>query len=298
MADLSRFTISEFFKNLQAKICTSLEQLDEKGIFIEDPWKRSGGGGGKTRIIKNANVIEKGAVNFSEVHGHLPKVVSQAFQVEEGHEFFATGISIIIHPFSPLVPIIHMNLRYFQLSNGIKWFGGGIDLTPIYIDVDQAKYFHQQIKKVCDDYRADAYQLFKQQADEYFFLPHRNETRGIGGIFFDREIDKDINSTFNFIKSMGELFYPLYSSIIKNNADKTYTNREKNWQLLRRGRYVEFNLVYDKGTKFGLDTDGRTESILASLPPHASWEYDVKHEKGSAEEFTVAYLKKGVNWVE
>ncbi|MFI5170790.1 MAG: oxygen-dependent coproporphyrinogen oxidase [Chitinophagales bacterium] len=300
MKELNRFIISEWFQKLQDDICHEIEKCDGKGIFEEEPWQRPGGGGGKTRILQNANIIEKGGVNFSEVHGILPNNIANALSVK-GHDFFASGISIVMHPFSPMVPIIHMNMRYFEVSSGEKWFGGGIDLTPIYIDIIQAKYFHKQLKKVCDDHDRNYYHDFKKWADDYFFIHHRNETRGIGGIFFDRLSATDeisLSNRFEFVKEAGNLFAPLYTRFMQEKKDIHYGKKEKKFQLLRRGRYVEFNLVYDKGTKFGLDTDGRTESVLMSLPPEASWVYNFKPLKGSKEEITLELLIKGVHWLD
>ena len=198
-----------------------------------------------------------------------------------------------------MVPIIHMNVRYFEISENEFWFGGGIDLTPAYVVLDDAKYFHSSLKKVCDKFDANYYTEFKKWADDYFFIKHRNETRGVGGIFFDKLKPTEKHSKenlFEFVKAVGETFAPVYTEIINRNATIAFTEKEKEWQLLRRGRYVEFNLVYDKGTKFGLETDGRTESILMSLPKQASWFYNFSPEKGSKEEQALAFLKKEINW--
>jgi len=299
MRSISRFTISDWFKGLQDHICTQLEKTDGKGVFEEELWQRPGGGGGRTRIIHNANIIEKGGVNFSEVHGILPARIANALEVH-GHDFFATGVSIVLHPFSPMVPIIHMNVRYFEVSSGEKWFGGGIDLTPIYIDKAQARYFHEQLQKVCDAHHPAYYKEFKKWADDYFYIKHRQETRGIGGIFFDRLGETEqitLAQRFHFVQDVGNLFADVYTHLMQLNKDIPYGKNEKQFQLLRRGRYAEFNLVYDKGTKFGLETDGRTESILMSLPPEASWVYNFQPQPGSREEQTQALLKKGVDWI-
>lgn len=299
MKTISRFTISDWFKGLQDHICDALEKTDGKGVFEQELWQRAGGGGGRTRVMQNANIIEKGGVNFSEVHGVLPANVANALQVA-GHDFFATGVSIVLHPFSPMVPIIHMNVRYFEVSSGEKWFGGGIDLTPIYIDRQQAAYFHSKLKSVCDQHNESYYPEFKKWADDYFFIKHRNETRGIGGIFFDRlgaTSDITLSERFDFVKDIGMLFSEVYVHLMQENKDIPYGKQEKQFQLLRRGRYVEFNLVYDKGTKFGLDTDGRTESILMSMPPEAAWPYGFRSTPGSKEEQTLGLLRKGVEWL-
>jgi coproporphyrinogen III oxidase len=290
--------IIEYFKDLQDRICQQLEIADGEGKFKEDQWQRPGGGGGRTRIIKGA-VIEKGGVNFSAVHGQLPDKIARALQVESAN-FLATGVSIVQHPKSPMVPIIHMNVRYFELDNGLWWFGGGIDLTPHYIDVSQAQYFHQQLKAVCDRHHKAYYPEFKQWADDYFYLKHREETRGVGGIFFDR-LGEEKGFTkaqrFDFVKDVGDAFAPIYVHLIGQNRDLPFGDKEIQWQRLRRGRYVEFNLVWDKGTKFGLDTNGRTESILMSLPPLAGWVYNHDVEEGSAEAKTLSLLNKEIDWV-
>ena len=291
--------IADWFKELQDDICQQLEQTDGKAKFHEDNWDRPGGGGGRTRIIRDGNIIEKGGVNFSAVHGELPSKIKEALGVE-GENFYATGISIVIHPINPWVPIIHMNTRYFEISGETYWFGGGIDLTPHYIDKEQARFFHQQIKEVCDRYDVNYYPEHKKWADDYFFIKHRDETRGVGGIFFDRmKEDKEHSKRdiFNYVRDVGKLFAPVYTKFMKEGAEKPYGEDEKQWQLLRRGRYVEFNLVYDKGTKFGLDTSGRIESILMSLPKLASWEYNVVPEPQSNEEETLNLLRKEIDWI-
>jgi coproporphyrinogen III oxidase len=298
---LSREKISEAFAQLQEDICSSLEAADGKGKFIFDRWERPGGGGGVSRVITGGNVIEKGGVNFSAVWGKTPDAVLQTMQLgtTDPPDFFATGVSIVLHPFNPMVPIIHMNVRYFEMSNGRWWFGGGIDLTPHYVFEDDARYFHRQLKSVCDAHHPSYYDTFKKWADDYFFIKHRNETRGIGGIFFDHLDDKDDftkESRFAFVMDTGKAFAPAYIHLMNKNRNKKFGDAEKNWQYLRRGRYVEFNLVWDRGTKFGLDTDGRTESILMSLPPQATWEYNHRPEDGSAESETLVLLRKGIDW--
>jgi coproporphyrinogen III oxidase len=297
---MNRTEIERFFKELQDSITKALEACDGKAIFMEDNWTRAEGGGGRSRVIQNGNVFAKGGVNFSAVWGPAPEKIVKALQVN-GNEFYATGVSIVIHPQSPMVPIIHMNVRYFEMNDGTWWFGGGIDLTPHYIDKVDAAYFHQSLKKVCDNHHSSYYPKFKEWADNYFFIQHRNETRGIGGIFFDRLSEDPENGItkadrFAFVKDVGNLFAPLYIEIVNRNKEKPYAEAEKKWQSLRRSRYVEFNLVYDKGTKFGLDTNGRTESILMSMPPSASWEYNYTPPEGSKEAETTSLLKKGINW--
>ena len=295
--------IRDWLKNLQEDICRSIEKADGTGRFTSDKWERPGGGGGDTRVIVNGSVIEKGGVNFSAVHGRTPEQVLKTLNLPstESHpDFFATGVSIVMHPVSPMVPIIHMNVRYFEMSNGRWWFGGGIDLTPHYVDEKDAQYFHERLKAVCDKHDPSYYSAFKKWADDYFFIRHRNETRGVGGIFFDYLKDDSgfsKESRFEFLKSVGHEFAPIYTHFINKNRNLPFTEKEKKWQHLRRGRYVEFNLVWDRGTKFGLETDGRTESVLMSLPPLAEWRYDYKPEAGSNEEKTLGLLRKGIDWV-
>lgn len=304
--EINRQNITEWLKSLQDTICNALENEDGLAKFKEENWTREEGGGGRSRVIEKGNVIEKGGVMFSAVSGKTPdflfkeKEHSASNQASQESTFFATGISIVIHPQSPLVPIIHMNIRYFEMSNGIKWLGGGIDLTPHYIVDEDAKFFHSQLKTVCDKHHNSYYSKFKTWADDYFFINHRKETRGIGGIFFDRlnqNEEMSFEQNFAFWQDVGKAFAPIYVSLMNKNKAKTYTPEQKQWQLLRRGRYVEFNLVYDKGTKFGLETNGRVESILMSLPANASWLYDFKTKEGSQEQNTLNKLKKGINWV-
>ncbi len=293
-------TITEEFKKLQDHICKALEAEDGKGQFREDQWERPGGGGGRSRILADGNIIEKGGVNFSAVEGETPAKILQALNLEKSN-FFATGVSIVLHPYNPFVPIIHMNIRYFEMSNGTWWFGGGIDLTPHYIDKKDAAYFHKQLKTVCDKHHSKFYEEFKEWADDYFYIKHRKETRGIGGIFFDRlneSRDLSKEELFEFVLDVGKAFAPIYTHFMNSNKSLTYNDDNLQWQKLRRGRYVEFNLVWDKGTKFGLETDGRTESILMSLPPQANWIYDFQPKPNSKEANTLELLKKGINWID
>lgn len=296
--DLTKNNIAGYFKKLQSDICDELEKADGAAGFRTDEWERPGGGGGNSRIAENGNIIEKGGVNFSAVYGPTPENILRALKLEQA-DFFAAGVSIVQHPINPWVPIIHMNVRYFEMSSGVWWFGGGIDLTPHYIDDQQAKWFHNQLKQVCDKHEQDYYPKFKKWADDYFYLKHRNETRGVGGIFFDRlgAANGSKEQIFEFVKGVGEAFAPIYIHLMKLNAERSYGEREKEWQYLRRGRYVEFNLVWDKGTKFGLDTNGRTESILMSLPPQAQWKYDFHPSPDSPENNTLSKLKKDIDWL-
>lgn len=296
---MNKASITEDFKTIQDHICRELETEDGQGKFKEDLWKRPEGGGGRTRIFENGNIIEKGGVAFSAVEGPTPEKILKKLGLEKA-DFYATGVSIVLHPHNPMVPIIHMNIRYFEMSNGINWFGGGIDLTPHYVNNKDAAYFHQQVKATCDQFNPEYYPKFKKWADDYFYIKHRNETRGIGGIFFDRLSGKDSNEMqqiFEFAKSVGYLFPKVYRHFMKQNHPLPFGPKEKDWQALRRGRYVEFNLVWDAGTKFGLDTNGRTESILMSMPPSANWEYMHEPEAGSSEAQTLSLLKKEIDWI-
>ncbi|MCL4103789.1 UNVERIFIED_CONTAM: hypothetical protein GTU68_029106 [Idotea baltica] len=288
--------IIAFFKGLQDNICRGIEALDGSSQqFAEDLWQRPEGGGGRTRVYQNGHVLEKGGVNFSHVHGAMPENISKKLGFDGGIQFHATGVSIVIHPSHPMVPIIHMNVRYFEVENGVHWFGGGIDVTPAYIDKDQAIAFHQHLKGVCDSIDPSYYPEYKAWCDRYFFLPHRNETRGIGGIFFDHlKTEKEKN--WAFVQAVGNSFVPAYADLVNGNRDKAYGDREVQWQMLRRSRYVEFNLVHDRGTKFGLDTGGRTESILMSMPPMARWEYNHSPEPNTPESETLSLLQP-VDWL-
>ncbi|WP_224998022.1 oxygen-dependent coproporphyrinogen oxidase [Cesiribacter sp. SM1] len=290
--------IAEWFGGLQDRICLALEAADGGSRFKEDAWERPGGGGGRSRVFDKGAVIEKGGVNFSAVWGKTPEKILQSLQLAES-EFYATGVSIVLHPNSPMVPIIHMNVRYFEMSNGPWWFGGGIDLTPHYIDAADARWFHEQLKQACDKHNSSYYPSFKKWADDYFYIPHRGETRGVGGIFFDRQTGDAPDAKeklFAFVQDIGEAFAPIYTQLMQKNKALPFGEAEQHWQRLRRGRYVEFNLVWDRGTKFGLDTEGRTESILMSMPPQANWVYNYQPEKGSPEANTLALLKKDIDW--
>lgn len=299
MQQIDKKSIANWFRALQDNICSELVQLDGRESFLEDIWDRPAGGGGRTRTIKDGSLIEKGGVNFSAVHGKTPEKITTALKLAPS-DFFATGVSIVLHPRNPWVPIIHMNVRYFEMENGTWWFGGGIDLTPHVIIKEKAKVFHSKLKSVCDQHSPTYYNQFKKWADDYFFLSHRNETRGVGGIFFDR-LSSDEKYTkaqrWDFVKQLGSTFVPIYQEAVSNLRNKEYSDIDKKWQKIRRGRYVEFNLVHDKGTKFGLDTDGRTESILVSMPPQAQWEYN-SQPTTDEQANTLALLKKGINWVE
>lgn len=300
MQQPNKTEITNWFKSLQDDICRSLETLDGKATFHQDKWERSEGGGGRSRVIQQGNLLEKGGVNFSAVHGPMPQKILNALKLGDSGNFYATGVSIVLHPNSPLMPIIHMNVRYFEMSTGVWWFGGGIDLTPHYVTPEDATWFHQHLKTVCDNHDAAYYPKFKKWADDYFFIKHRQETRGVGGIFFDRLADNDTHNRqnrFDFVQDVGRAFVPIYTYFAQKYAKQTYTDDHKKWQYIRRSRYVEFNLVYDRGTKFGLDTNGRIESILMSMPPLASWVYNHQPDPSSEEAQTLTYLKKEIDWV-
>lgn len=297
---MTKETISHEFKSLQTAICSGLEKLDGTASFQSDTWERSEGGGGRTNTTSNGTIIEKGGVAFSAVHGPVSQVMKQQLGLE-GDAFFATGISIVIHPSSPHVPIIHMNVRYFELNNGAYWFGGGIDLTPHYIVPENASIFHKRLKTICDQYHALFYEKQKPWADSYFYIPHRNESRGVGGIFFDHLSENSSSLTkkelFDYCKELASNFVSIYSEQVYLGKNKSVSEEQIRWRDLRRGRYVEFNLVHDKGTKFGLFSGGRTESILMSLPPVANWHYDYHPKANSDEETTLRYLSSPQNWI-
>jgi coproporphyrinogen III oxidase len=273
--------IEAYFKELQNRICREIETLDGEARFHEDRWNYSGGGGGKTRILEGGAVFEKAGVNFSAIRSVLLPAMAAKLKISP-EPFFATGVSLVLHPVNPMVPIVHMNVRYFEQANGKKWFGGGADLTPCYPFLKDIQHFHATLKAACDAHDISYYPRFKKWCDDYFFIKHRNEMRGVGGIFFD-QLQSDTAANFAFVQSVGNAFLRAYLPIASANRAMPYTQREKNFQLIRRSRYVEFNLVYDRGTAFGLETQGRVESILMSLPPMAQWPYGWVPEPGSAE---------------
>ena len=292
--EINKFRIENEFRKLQIVICNELETLDNKGLFKEDAWKRKEGGGGYTRIISEGNIIEKGGVAFSAVHGNVTEAMRNQLAMADG-DFFASGVSVVLHPRHPRHPIIHMNVRYFELDNGTYWFGGGIDLSPHYVDLSAARALHLALKKVCDQYNPEFYSIFKSHADSYFFLPHRNESRGVGGIFFDNQNENSGLSKeqlLNFCLDLGREFPVIYRDQIESKVVQIPTLEELKWQALRRGRYVEFNLLHDRGTKFGIYSSGRTESILMSMPPMANWEYDFTPKENSEENNTQNFLKE------
>ncbi len=293
-----------YIRTLQNTICSALEETDGKATFKEDLWKRPEGGGGRSRVIENGAVFEKGGVNISEVHGKLPESMQQYFGVQNA-DFFACGLSLVLHPKNPFVPTVHANWRYFEMydPNGeivTQWFGGGQDLTPYYLFEEDATHFHQVCKTACDAHNPDFYRQYKERCDSYFYNSHRNEARGVGGLFFDylkKTEEMSMQDWYNFVTKVGDSFLDAYLPIVKSRKNIPYTEDHRNWQEIRRGRYVEFNLVHDKGTLFGLRTNGRIESILMSLPPVVQWKYDHHPEPGSEEEKLLKVLKEPKDWL-
>lgn len=294
----------QYIQQLQDTITKGLEDIDGKAKFQEDLWERPEGGGGRTRVIENGAVFEKGGVNISAVHGPLPVAMQKYFNVGDV-DFFACGLSLVIHPKSPMVPTVHANWRYFEMydKEGTvvrSWFGGGQDLTPYYLFDEDATHFHKVCKSACDKHNPEFYPQYKKQCDEYFWNAHREEARGIGGLFFDRLEATEAMSMeqwFNFVTEVGNSFLDAYVPIVEKRKELPYTEEQRTWQEIRRGRYVEFNLVHDKGTLFGLKTNGRIESILMSLPPHVQWAYDHHPEENSWEEKLLKVLANPVDWI-
>jgi coproporphyrinogen III oxidase len=294
----------KYIEDLQNTITSKLEEVDGLGKFKEDIWEREEGGGGRTRVIENGEVFEKGGVNISAVYGELPEVLRNQFKVKEGN-FFACGLSLVLHPVNPFVPTVHANWRYFEMYDEAgnivtRWFGGGQDLTPYYLFDEDAVHFHQVCKSACDKHNSEFYPKFKKTCDEYFWNSHRNEARGIGGLFFDylkETEDTLIEDRFNFVTEVGNSFLESYAPIVEKRKLIEFTKAHKDWQEVRRGRYVEFNLVHDRGTLFGLKTNGRIESILMSLPPIVQWKYNHHPEENSEEERLIHLLMNPRDWV-
>ena len=295
----------EFIGGLQNRICKEIELCDGKAKFAEDNWKRAEGGGGSTRVIENGNVFEKGGVNTSVVFGDVSDAMKSQLKID-GARWFACGLSLVLHPVNPFVPTVHCNYRMFELYNENeividRWFGGGTDLTPYYLFEEDAKHFHQTYKNVCDEFDLDFYSTFKRNCDDYFVNTHRNnERRGIGGIFYDyqRPVEKhDVNFWIDFGKACGNAFIPSYLPIIEKRENCSFTEENRHWQEIRRGRYTEFNLIHDRGTLFGLKTNGRTESILMSLPPTVRFEYNYQPQPGSDEEKLQQVCLQPKEWV-
>jgi coproporphyrinogen III oxidase len=309
-------------KQLQDEICQSLEKVDGVSKFKEDSWEREEGGGGRSRVLQNGGIFEQGGVNFSEVWGHeLPPSILKQRPEAAGHGFYATGTSMVLHPHNPYIPTVHLNYRYFE-AGPVWWFGGGADLTPYYPFAEDAAHFHRAFQEACDQNHPEYYPVFKRWCDEYFYLKHRQETRGIGGIFFDyqdglnplyrgpfpdsaaalysQQLPNQRHRTweelFTFVQDCGKAFLKAYIPIVECRKDTEYGDRQRQFQLYRRGRYVEFNLVYDRGTIFGLQTNGRTESILMSLPPLVRWEYSYQPEPNSPESQLYEVFLKPKDW--
>lgn len=293
----------KFISKLQKDICHELEKIDGTARFREDLWKRDEGGGGKTKIMENGTVFEKAGVNTSSVFGALPASMQSLLKVDEA-QFSACGLSLVIHPKSPMIPTVHANWRYFELYNaqGSKidaWFGGGQDLTPYYLFEEDAQHFHTTYQDVCNRHDSSFYPLFKKNCDDYFWNTHRNEARGIGGLFFDylkETKDQSLEEWYAFVTDTGKHFLKSYLPIVEKRKEQPYSASQRTWQEVRRGRYVEFNLIHDRGTLFGFKTKGRIESILMSLPPQVQWRYDFHPAPDSDEEKLLAVLKQPRKW--
>lgn len=295
-------TIKDYLLSLQNNICDALEQEDGEGQFIKDEWQYQGKGGGLTRVLENGKVFEKAGVNFSHVIGtNMPASATAARPELANRSFQATGVSLVIHPHNPYVPTSHMNVRFFiaekENEDPIWWFGGGFDLTPYYGFKEDAVHWHQQAQAACEPFGPEVYPEYKKWCDDYFYLKHRDENRGIGGLFFDDVNQWPMDKCFQFIKSVGDHFIPAYQPIVQERKNTTFTEAEKSFQLYRRGRYVEFNLVYDRGTLFGLQSGGRTESILMSLPAEVNWRYNWQPEPGSKEAELYQEFLKPKDWL-
>lgn len=300
MPDIS--AVKNYFMQLQETICQGLEAADGKAQFMTDEWQREEGGGGRSKVISNGGVFEKGGVNFSHVMGEKLPASATAVRPElAGRNFQAMGVSLVIHPNNPYVPTSHMNVRFFlaekQGCDPVWWFGGGFDLTPYYGFDEDCIHWHQVSKKACAPLGDDAFDQYKKWCDDYFFIKHRNEPRGVGGLFFDDLNAPNFEKTFEFTRSVGDHYLPAYVPIVEKRKNSEFGEREKAFQKIRRGRYVEFNLVYDRGTLFGLQTGGRTESILMSLPSDVGWEYNYQPEVGSEEEKLTAYYLTAKDWI-
>ena len=294
--------VSRYLEGLQARITGELQALDGKARFETDEWRREAGGGGRSMVLRDGAVIEQGGVNFSEVFGDsLPASASAHRPQLAGRNFRAMGVSLVIHPDNPYVPTSHANVRFFVAEKPgeapIWWFGGGFDLTPYYANREDCIHWHRTAKQACDPFGTDCYARYKQWCDDYFFIRHRNEPRGIGGLFFDDLDEPDFETAFAFMRSVGDHYLPAYLPIVERRRDDVFGESEKKFQWYRRGRYVEFNLVYDRGTLFGLQSGGRTESILMSLPPVVNWRYNYRPAAGSAEAELTDYYLQARDWL-
>ncbi len=296
-------SVKDYLLNLQDQICTRLARVDGGDGFAQDDWERAQGGGGRSRVLEQGAIFEKAGVNFSHVHGHqLPGSATAARPELAGRSFEALGVSLVIHPRNPYIPTSHANVRFFIAEkpgeDPVWWFGGGYDLTPYYGFEEDAVHWHRTAKAACEPFGAEVYPRYKQWCDEYFFLKHRNEPRGIGGLFFDDLNAWGFERSFAFLRAVGDSYLDAYLPIVEKRKDTQYGERERDFQLYRRGRYVEFNLVYDRGTLFGLQSGGRTESILMSLPPLVKWRYDWQPEPGSAEAALYEKFLQPRDWLE
>src|SRR5690554_1894508 len=294
--------VREYLLSLQNTICKKVENTDAQAVFVEDAWQRAEGGGGKTRVLSNGQVFEQAGVNFSEVSGEkLPPSATVSRPELAGRHFRAMGVSLVIHPHNPYVPTSHANVRFFLAEKAgevpIWWFGGGYDLTPYYAFEEDVIHWHQTAKNACDPFGESVYDDYKKWCDEYFFLKHRNEPRGVGGLFFDDLNEPDFEQCFGLLRSVGDSYTTAYLPIVERRKDLSYNEQQRDFQLYRRGRYVEFNLVYDRGTLFGLQSGGRTESILMSLPPLVKWRYNWQPEPGSDESRLYDYFLQPQDWL-
>lgn len=302
MAQPYKEDVKHYLLSLQESICAELTSIDAKQTFVQDSWERKEGGGGQSRVLVNGGVIEKGGVNFSHVYGDaMPASATQHRPELAGRKFEAMGVSLVIHPHNPMVPTSHANVRFFiaekEGHDPVWWFGGGYDLTPYYGFVEDCKHWHRTAQKACEPFGSGIYERYKKWCDDYFYLKHRDEQRGIGGLFFDDLNQSDFDESFAFMKAIGDSYTDAYLPIVERRKAQPFTDAQKSFQLYRRGRYVEFNLVYDRGTLFGLQTGGRTESILMSLPPQVRWEYNWQANKGSEEEKLLSYYLKPQDWL-
>jgi coproporphyrinogen III oxidase len=298
----SKHAVKKYLLSLQDSLCKGLEIVESNKKFIEDSWVRAEGGGGRSRVLVDGDIIEKGGVNFSHVYGSKMPASATAHRPElVGRSFEAMGVSLVIHPNNPYVPTSHMNVRFFiaekEGEEPVWWFGGGYDLTPFYGKKSDCIHWHQTAKAACDNFDINFYPRFKKWCDEYFYLKHRGEARGVGGLFFDDFNELGFKQSFNFLKSIGDSFLTAYMPIVQKRCQIAFGERERQFQLYRRGRYVEFNLIFDRGTLFGLQTGGRTESILMSLPPLVRWVYDYQLLAGSDEALLTEEFLPIQNWI-
>jgi coproporphyrinogen III oxidase len=292
--------VKEYLQTLQNHLCTELERLDGGATFARDPWQRPAGGGGESRVLSGGKIFEQAGVGFSHVFGdEMPPSATKNRSELAGKQFQAVGVSMVLHPQNPYVPTTHANFRFFSAGedNPVWWFGGGFDLTPYYPFREDIVHWHQTAKAACDPFGEDLYPRYKDWCDKYFYLKHRDEARGVGGLFFDDVNEAGFEDSFTFVQSVGDCFVDAYIPIVKRRANHPFGDRQREFQLYRRGRYVEFNLIYDRGTLFGLQSGGRTESILMSLPPQVRWKYNWQPEPGSPEEELYRDYLKPNDWL-